>query len=343
MGKLNPIMSLTELSLSDIRTMFPDDLIRQLDEVHICGTYGDAMVANDTLAIFEHFRSLNPLMQLRLYTNGSGRTADWWQRLAQLRVLVIFAIDGLADTNHLYRRRTVWPKIMESVKAFIGAGGHAVWHFIVFRHNEHQVDEALALSRELGFEVFQIKKSERYGMGESWPVHDEDGSLLYQLQIPLSPQYRNGGFEARHHRVQDRTYGEFLESVTISCRAVNKRRIFVTAEGVVVPCCWTDPRQGDIDNLLAALPEGKSSLDARRFPLRDIVEGPLFRALSEGWNHPASQAGTQVCAQKCAASPDNMHLPENRAIYIRHPNYTDLRSPRAIARLEASPPGCSGK
>ena len=55
---------------------------------------------------------------------------------------VIFAIDGLEDTNHLYRVNTNFNKIMENAKAFINAGGIARWDFIAFAHNEHQIEEA---------------------------------------------------------------------------------------------------------------------------------------------------------------------------------------------------------
>ena len=65
-------------------------------------------------------------------------------------VIMSFSIDGLEDTNHLYRQDVEWDKIMERAKKFIGAGGRAEWKFIIFRHNQHQVEEARSLSKELG-------------------------------------------------------------------------------------------------------------------------------------------------------------------------------------------------
>ena len=44
---------------------------------------------------------------------------------------------------------------------FRAAGGHAQWDFIVFRHNQHQVERAQQLSREWGFSKFQVKKTAR--------------------------------------------------------------------------------------------------------------------------------------------------------------------------------------
>ena len=34
-----------------------------------------------------------------------------------------FDIDDLEDTNHIYRRSTHWPKIMNAMKWYIKAGG----------------------------------------------------------------------------------------------------------------------------------------------------------------------------------------------------------------------------
>ena len=37
---------------------------------------------------------------------------------------------------------------MENVNAFISAGGTAYWKFLIFKHNEHQVEEAKKLSEQ---------------------------------------------------------------------------------------------------------------------------------------------------------------------------------------------------
>ena len=98
-------------------------------------------------------------------TNGSARTQDWWRDLAKTigtDGYVIFSIDGLEDTNYLYRKNTVWEKIIDNAKAFIDAGGIAHWEYIVFEHNQHQIEEARRLSEQMGFQKFQVKTSSRF-------------------------------------------------------------------------------------------------------------------------------------------------------------------------------------
>ena len=67
-------------------------------------------------------------------TNGSIGTQNTWQSLAKNNVEVVFSIDGLEDTNHLYRQDVEWNKLMDRVKWFIDAGGQATWKFIIFKH-----------------------------------------------------------------------------------------------------------------------------------------------------------------------------------------------------------------
>ena len=48
-----------------------------------------------------------------------------------------------------------------NAKTFLDSGGTGSWVFIVFHHNEHQVEEARELSKRWGFDEFIIKKTSR--------------------------------------------------------------------------------------------------------------------------------------------------------------------------------------
>src|SRR5581483_2052964 len=165
-GRVNPALPLVELTLADIKAMIPESLVRQLRTIWCAGTYGDAIVANDTLQIIEYFLHANSHICLGIHTNGSARPASWWAALGRLiphgKGYVRFGIDGLEDTNNLYRRHTSWNTVMRNVTAFIGAGGNAEWDYLVFRHNEHQVEEARALAKKLGFTRFYVKATSRF-------------------------------------------------------------------------------------------------------------------------------------------------------------------------------------
>ena len=78
------------------------------------------------------------------------------------KLVVWFAIDGLEDTHSKYRQGTDWKKIIGNAKEFIDRGGRAVWQFIPFQHNEHQMRDCMKMSTRMGFESFEFVKNARY-------------------------------------------------------------------------------------------------------------------------------------------------------------------------------------
>ena len=202
-----------ELSLDDIKILFTPDVLMQLEKIYMCGNYGDPASARQTLEMYEYFRSVNTNLTLGMNTNGGIRFPDWWTRLAKVmnksNDYVVFGIDGLEDTNHLYRRNVRWSKVMDNAKAFIDAGGSAHWDMLVFEHNKHQVDEAHKLAKDMGFNWFRAKVSRRFNRfpvdGISQPIEFNDTKVL------------------EGH---------------IECSAMKENSIFVDASGKVFPCCW---------------------------------------------------------------------------------------------------------
>ena len=283
-GKINPLLKLDEVSLDQFKDWFDVEFVKKLHWVMSCGNYGDPIVAKDMLEIYDYMRSNNQQMGLRVHTNASARSTDWWKELGKMCNLsergdyITFSIDGLEDTNHLYRRGTVFSKILENVKAFISAGGIAHWDYIVFRHNEHQVDTAFKIAKKLGFKNFNIKRTSRWnwfdenGLG-MYDVKDKKGNIIYTYRQPLNEKYREDAFKIFKNNLDNGptnlTEGErfiirdILEqwdpetktdikikhnTIPIKCRAqhVDKKyggngggnEIFLTANGYIYPCCF---------------------------------------------------------------------------------------------------------
>ena len=74
-----------------------------------------------------------------------------------------FGIDGLEDTNHIYRRGVKWERLQNNFREYIKAGGNAGWQFIVFPWNVHQIEEARQRSLDEGFTAFSIVQTVRNG------------------------------------------------------------------------------------------------------------------------------------------------------------------------------------
>jgi MoaA/NifB/PqqE/SkfB family radical SAM enzyme len=310
-GSVNPVLPMAELSLADVERIFPLELLSRLRKLYACGNYGDPMVASDTLAIFRHLRRANRNMELGMFTNGSGKNAEFWSELAKTVSYIRFSIDGLEDTNHIYRRGTDWARIMASVRAFIAAGGRAEWDFIVFRHNEHQIEQARALAQQLGFRKFFVKRTSRFlsgGKVGDRQVHDRNGGVAYRIEPPEDPALRNPAVIALSRVPR---FADYQAEAEINCKASAHKRIYVSAEGMVFPCCWMGALyppgrpagSTQIWDLIRRLPDGKASLDARTRSIRDIVGGPFFQELvPSGWEKRRIADGRlEPCVRACGA------------------------------------------
>jgi len=203
------------LDMRKILQVFDREQIAALDKMFMCGNYGDPAAGKYTLDIYQEFRNLNSNIMLDMNTNGGLQSTVWWHHLGtmfnQPRDYVVFSIDGLEDTNQVYRKNVNWRKLMANAEAYIAAGGSAHWDMLVYRHNQHQVDACEQLARDMGFSWFSAKVSKR--------------GFTDRLQQPTGWQIPN------------------VSSTTIDCHALKEQSTFIDAQGRMSPCCWLGARQ----------------------------------------------------------------------------------------------------
>ena len=324
-GAVNPDMPLSELSLADVKAILLPEFIGRLKRIYACGNYGDPMVARDCLEVFSYLREHGPNLNLDLHTNGSARRPEWWRELAEIMKqgphYLRFGIDGLEDTNHLYRRGADWKTVMRSAAAFIEAGGRAEWDFLVFRHNEHQVEEARRLAEDMGFKEFFVRKTGRFldagelETSDRFDVLDKKGNFEYVLEQPKNPAYQNPAFG--NLEVVKQRYGEYqtyLDKVEIDCKVAGpKRKMYLSAQGYALPCCWlgavfsesSTAERRQFADLLQAY-GGIAAVDARKHGLKAVIEGPLFQqAIPASWDHASIAEGKlAICARTCGKEYD---------------------------------------
>jgi hypothetical protein len=321
---------LTELRLEDIRAFLPVDFLAHVSAADICGAYGDPILARNLLEIIEYVRSANPKCRLTIFTNGGARSASWWRALASSLGncgRVVFAIDGLEDTNAIYRRGVNFGRVVENAKAFIQAGGDAQWDFLVFRHNEHQLERARRLSEQIGFHQFTVKKTARFlkaahdyvpELGDQvdlqhFPIFDGRGMVVGVLEPPSDPSLGNETVKLYTDVQCNRELLDVIFSQTaIRCRVQESRSVFVSASGHAFPCCWTYVQATapiiyefapGVDTQMYKLVEecgGFAQIDAVVLGLAHAVESSLFEAIKRSWLQPSVAAGRQkVCARVC--------------------------------------------
>ena len=206
------------------------------------------------------------------------------------------------------------------MRAFIAAGGRARWDYIIFGHNEHQVEQAEQLAMEWGVEKFQKKKSGRFftAKSETKDVHQARNRKGEQTQAIAKPsKIEHQNLALLKQKEIEKTYGsmtDYYNSCSIQCKAIEKREIFITAEGLLMPCCWTagrmykwwhrDPRVEQIwDHIDAA--GGKSGISVLENTIEKVVDGPLLDSIEMSWEKDNLQSGKLgVCAMKCGTEFD---------------------------------------
>ena len=239
----NPYLSLEHLSRSVIDSAFSKKLCTRLRQIFFCGSYGDPIMHPAFLDILKDFRRKCPTLWLYIHTNGSAHDTDYWQLLAKIingYGQVDFNIDGLKDTNHLYRRNTDFDKIINNATAFINTGGRAVWNYIVFEHNQHQVKEAQQLSNSLGFKYRATGRFLNHQTMEEftqWPVQSKTGVTEYVLQPTNLQEYKNKSIVALPNlKKQYPDIKKYFASTDICCDALTGNKVTINASGVVLPC-----------------------------------------------------------------------------------------------------------
>lgn len=148
----------TDLSLDRLQSII--DQLPSLELVQLCGNHGDPIAGNNILPIVD--LCLEKQFKIQIHTNGSLRSVAWWsdlgRKLKDVPHEVWFGIDGIGSTHEIYRQGTDYNKIIDNATAFIQAGGHAVWQFVPYEHNQHQVMKAIKLSQQLKFKSFKLAK-----------------------------------------------------------------------------------------------------------------------------------------------------------------------------------------
>lgn len=262
-----------EINYEQFRQIFPPSFIKGLKKFKFCGNYGDPAAAKDLLKFHEYIYAYNPTIEFILSTNGGLRTPKFWEQLAAYYLPhshVQFHIDGLEDTNEIYRVGVRWDKLMENVKAFNNAGGTSKWFWIPFFHNEHQIEKGEKLSNEIGCKEFVIKVSARFRDGSQPFVYDNGTKRIYP---PVSDRFR---------------FEKFQTDGKLQCVSELRKEIYVDAWAKLWPCCWTASAsrvnpQWVIDN------------DLTKRSIEEIMSDPV----TDEWVNKLYSKSGSVCNRRC--------------------------------------------
>jgi len=239
-GKERNFVGQYDVTLDIFKKWFSIEFLKNLRNFYACGNYGDPIIAKDCLEIYEYIRTVNSDCHLGIHTNGSARDVTWWKDLARAlgkSHTCTFGIDGFESSHVLYRRGTSWKKIIENAVSFINAGGNAEIDCLIFKHNQHEVDEFKKQMLDLGFNKINFKYTRRFYDMEEFPVEDKSGNIEYYLEPAIQESVIE--FLPLEKISKDISIWEdIVEQSTIKPKCIEKNEIYVDSRGNVFPCCW---------------------------------------------------------------------------------------------------------
>ncbi len=226
------IPSKVYIDISTVFDLLKSKAMESVKVLEFCGTIDEPLVHPQFLELLEGAYKINPEYDIHIHTNGGMRNPEYFTKLANLltkfyKYDMLFSLDGLEDTNHLYRQNVNWSKCMENAEAFINAGGEPLWQFIIFEWNKHQVEEAETLAKKMGFKHFVSRYDRSIIQAEKLSFNDIQ--LRKQTAKSLT-QYTQT--KELYQKVKDKI------SNPIHCNNMHKGMYFVSYDAKLWPCCF---------------------------------------------------------------------------------------------------------
>lgn len=310
-GLPNPLIKIQNWSLNDFKHIMNNEVFSQIENYYFCGNFGDPILNNDLLDMCKYSKEIAPSVHLAIHTNGGARNTEWWEELAKslpLNHRVVFALDGMQDTHSIYRIGTSFDKVIENAKSFIDAGGNAEWVFIRFKHNEHQVDDARQLSKNLGFSKFTLKNSSRFIGEPKISVLDKHGNFTHHIE-PAS----DTPMKFIDKKMID-SFSEIAEKSVIDCKVLQEKEIYIDAYKKLYPCCHTasipyiyrkqENISAAIDQMLIQHNEMIEKLGNTNIMERSISEIIESESYQTVWDYFWKIKKLLICARTCGKTDD---------------------------------------
>jgi MoaA/NifB/PqqE/SkfB family radical SAM enzyme len=310
-GFVQPDLIEGDLTADIFYKLFTKEFAGQLDHVYFSGVYGDPCL-NKLLPEFVNFLIDNGCKSVSIDTNGGYRSEDWWASMAHPNVLINFALDGTDnDALEKYRIGVKYDKVFANLTAYVAAGGQAQWNFIAFKHNEHQIETAKQLAKDLGVK-FRLKVTQKFRGKKDFKVL-VDGNHVFTLEPPDNEQFRHNNVGTVEHipitlfKFNLANYNK-LNQNKISCKSQERQEIYLTASGLLMPCCYLGTYTHDSPGSF----QFKTQYDTRDFDLNTYTVLELLEKLKEissKWDKTIQQGNLLTCLYTCGNQ-------ENRTLYV---------------------------
>lgn len=310
-GFVQPNLNELDLSTELFFKLFTKEFTSQLDHVYFSGVYGDPCL-NKNLPIFVNYLIDNGCKSVSIDTNGGYRNEVWWGSLARPNVSINFAVDGTDnETLGKYRIGVLYDKVYANMKAYVSAGGNAQWNFIVFKHNEHQVETAKQLASNIGVS-FRLKVTQKFNGRKNYKVM-KDGKQLDILEPPIQESFRHPNIGTVEHipisifKYKDYSKLSNLNFNKIHCKIQQRKEIYLSSIGLLLPCCYLGTYTHDSPGSVQFVNTyNLDNFNLNKLSVIEIIEN--FKPISSKWDKTIDEGNLIVCLRTCGSK-------ENTTLY----------------------------
>lgn len=251
------------LTLGDFKKL-PLELFNSIEWLSFSGNFGDPCTNPELPEIAAYLTEKCPSLMLMGSTNGSMQDSNWWRSLGQYysNGNMYFSLDGLADSHSRHRKGTNFSQIIQNIRAFTDGGGVAYWQFILFEHNESQIQAAEDMAREIGCTRFFVISSRAYNSDCQRPKN-----TAFSLKDEIFTSYQQKAIGPNEHA---------------RCKPVQNRSIYFAADGTVHPCClahcnYITEHEPSFQFIIDLIEKYNDQINFRTKPLDEILQGPYFK------------------------------------------------------------------
>lgn len=298
----------THLSLDGMEKVMSYKNMDPQVEIQFIGLAGDPCSHPNFIEMIKIARRLVPNCFIIIHTNGGMREPEWWKELAhaldnsygERRLTLrphhvrehqcVFSIDGLQDTNHIYRRNVIWEKVMENAKAYINEKvARAQWKFIKFPWNKHQVKEARKLAQLMGFDAFDVRNN-REDFKTTYKNKRAADNLITKRPAPTD------GLKPWEFDYTDRV-------IDMENKDCNISHINVNFEGLINPCCYLSSTKWSYteqDMRIKYMDPDESNWNSLyNHDLEEILNNPWMVNLYDTFETNPNQLCLHKCGKQC--------------------------------------------
>jgi MoaA/NifB/PqqE/SkfB family radical SAM enzyme len=276
--------------------------------------HGEPFLNPDAFAIIEHTK------RNRVGTNASSNLT--WPQPVDVREIVrsgldylTVSLDGVTQESYeQYRVRGDIRNVFENMKALVAAKKELnsktpfiEWQYIVFKHTEHEMEQARRMAEEIGVDMLRFVSP---GV-QPEDMHDKSLQEKWMPENPLFWERNPDVVEQRGYLYEQPCYYLY-------------RSMFIYTGGGVTPCCFAHDTNHDFGNILTqSVPE--------------IWNNHKYRSARMLFSKKApSEPRLETLCDKCTVfRQDGAHL---CGVRPAHEVFLEARAQAAAAKANSSTP-----